>query len=266
MPSPERRTGWRAQLGLHENPYSESDLELIAAVVQEVLECPLSPSERDRLLAHVQSAARAFSKARELRKGPTPGEIRAALGGLRDAADKLLKDAEGLDDATAVALLRQRGEFNKAFRGARGQSLSPGERCVRALSIVSALYAEANAAIRALDNPRPPSAEDIMDTPAGWVVDPVYRGKNAVKLFIGWLADIFYEIAKQEPECRREWAHQGKYVGNFPPFVEACLTPLETRERRALGRTIQEALREWRKWRDARAEAVMQDGEDEGTE
>ncbi len=265
MPSPERRTGWRAQLGLHENPYSESDLELIAAVVQEVLECPLSPSERDRLLAHVQSAARAFSKARELRKGPTPGEIRAALGGLRDAADKLLKDAEGLDDATAVALLRQRGEFNKAFRGARGQSLSPGERCVRALSIVSALYAEANAAIRALDNPRPPSAEDIMDTPAGWVVDPVYRGKNAVKLFIGWLADIFHEIAKQEPECRRDPPH-GTYVGDFLRFTKACLEPLENGERAALGRTIQEALREWRKRRDEKAEAEAQDGEDEGTE
>jgi len=272
MPKPKPRKGWRAHQDLPENPnpYSEDDLEHIIEAVEKGLEREIEPRERKYLLGAVQRTAREFTIVRVRQKGPKKGEIKATLINLRIALDNLSQVAEGLDDATIIALVQQRGEFYEAAFGVREQNLSPSECLIGSLSFVSALSAEASEAIKALDNPRPHSLKIILDLPRGWLgVYPINYDQSPTALFIGWLADIFYELFDQEPECRRDWTREKNYVGNFPPFVEACLTPLENRERTALGRTIQDALREWRewrKWRDAKAETDTQIREDEGTE
>ncbi len=255
MPKPKPRKGWRAHQDLPENPYSEKDLEHILAAVEEGLEREIEPRERKYLVGAVQRTAREFTTVRVRQKGPTPGEVRATLINLRDALNNLSRVAEGLDDATAIALILQRGEFYEAAFEAPGQKLSPGECLIGSLRVVSALSAEANAAIEALDNPRPRSFKDILDTPRGWLgVYPIEYDQSAVTLFIGWLADIFYELFDQEPRCYVD-RECDTYTGNFLPLMEACLTPLEDKERAALGRTVSDALTEWRNWRDARAQA-----------
>lgn len=267
MPKPKPRKSWRAHLELPTNPYDKTRLKVIVAAFEESLKRKLQPVERSSLVANVGQAAREFITATYRQSGPKPGEVKAALIDLRDALDNLSQLVEGLDDSTVIALVQQRGEFYEAAFEARGQNLSPRECLIGSLRVVSALSSEANAAIEALDNPGPPSLNDVLELPRMWLgVYPIKYDQSPVTMFIGWLADIFYEISNQEPEC-----HRGAltYAGNFLPFVEACLTPLEYRKRTALGKTIQETLREWRewrKWRDAKAKAAMQAREDEGTE
>jgi hypothetical protein len=71
-------------------------------------------------------------------------------------------------------------------------------------------------------------------------------------MFIFRLADMFYEITGEEPECKHVTT-ENTYVGDFFNFVGACLRPLESESRDALGKTTQVHLSEWRKARDLKA-------------
>ncbi len=91
-----------------------------------------------------------------------------------------------------------------------------------------------------------------MDWIIDWEIDPIYRNETPVTMFIIRLAFIFNEVAGAEPLSKHDRDTE-TYSGDFPSFVEACLTPLESEPRKALGRTVQDALPKWRAARDARA-------------
>ena len=252
MPKPTRRSLWRARKDLPENPYSDSELKCIVRVIEEGANCQLSPGKRKRLHKEVPKVARAFILATYQHQGPKPGEIRAALKDLHKASDKLLRVVSALDDATVLALSRQKGEFHKAYSEARAQNQSSIEAQVSVVRIVSALSAEAKAAIEEVGDPNPPPNESLFDWIIDWDWDPIYRNETPVNMLIIRLAFIFYEVTREEPLCKHR---RGKepYHGNFLPFVRACLSPLECNSREALGKTIQNALHKWRAARDARA-------------
>ena len=155
-----------------------------------------------------------------------------------------------LDDATLFALLRQHGEFRKAYSEARAQNQSSVKAQVSAIRIVSALSAEAKAAIKEVGKPHSPPDENPLDWIIDWEMDPIYRDETPVTKFVVWLAFIFNEITGKEPLCKHDRIRD-TYSGDFFSFVEACLTPLESESRKALGRTVQDALPKWRVARDA---------------
>ncbi len=252
MPKPTPEDYWQARPDLPENPYSNNDLERIVQIIEAGEKDQLSPAERKRLLAHVRGAARAFILATHQDKGPTHGQIKAALEELHIAADKLLRVVKRLDDATVFALWRQHGEFRKAYKEARDQNNSSDKAQVGAIRIVSALSSEAKAAIKEVGKPHPPPDENLLDWIIDWEMDPIYRDETPVTKFIIWLAEIFYEITGSEPRCKHDRARD-TYSGDFLLFVKACLTPLESKQRKALGRTVLDALPKWRDARDARA-------------
>ncbi len=250
MPKPTRESLWRARIDLPDNPYSDSDLECIVQAIEEGANHQLSPGERKRLQKEVKMVARAFILATHQHQGPKPGQIKAALEDLHKAADELLKVVRALDDATVFALLRQNGKFRKAYLAeVKSQSFERSE--FRVLSIVSALSAEAKAAIKEVGKPHPPPNESLLDWIIDWDWDPIYRQETPVTMLIIRLAFIFHEVTREEPLCKHR---RGKepYHGNFLPFVRACLSPLESKSREALGKTIQDALPKWRAARDER--------------
>ncbi len=252
MPKPTREVDWQARPDLPENPYTEYDLGHIVEAIEEGAMCKLSPAEGKRLLRRVRWAARMFITATYQRQGPTHGQIKDALSELHTAADKLLGVVRALDDATLFALLRQRGEFAEAYWDAQAQNQSFEKTRVRALGIISALSKEAKAAVEEVGKPYPPPDENLLYWIIDWVVDPIYRDETPVTKFVFGLADIFNEITGENPVCTHIRAGD-KYSGNFLPFVDACLSPLEGKRRRALGKTVHTALSKWRDARDARA-------------
>ncbi len=147
MPKPTRESLWQAREDLPENPYSKSDLERIVRAIEEGANRQLSLADRNRLQNEVKRVARAFILATHQHHGPTHGQIKAALEELHSAADELLNVVRTLDDATVFALLRQHGEFRKAYL-AEAKSQSSERPEIRVLSTVSALSAEAKAAIK----------------------------------------------------------------------------------------------------------------------
>jgi len=251
MPKPTRKKNWQAREELPENPYSDSELERIVRAIEKGANRQLSLANRNRLQNEVKRAARAFILAKHQRKGPTSGQIKAALEELHEAADELLGVVNTLDDATVFALLRQHGEFRKAYLAeAKNQSSERPE--IRVLGIVSALSAEAKAAIKEVGKPQPPPDENLLDWIIDWEMDPIYRDETPVTKFVVWMAFIFSEFTGKEPLGNHDRIRD-TYSGDFLSFVEACLTPLESESRKALGRTVQDALPKWRAARDARA-------------
>ena len=252
MPKPTRKINWRARKDLPENPYSDSDLERIVRAIEEGANHQLSLADRNRLQNEVKRAARAFVLAKHQRKGPTSGQIKAALEELHEAADELLGIVSTLDDAAVFALLRQHGEFRKAYSEAQAQNQSSVKAQVSAVRIVSALSAEAKAAIKEVGKPHSPPDENPLDWTIDWEIDPIYRDETLVTKFVVWMAFIFSEFTGKEPLCKHDRDTE-TYSGDFLSFVEACLTPLESKPRKALGKTVQDALPKWRAARDARA-------------
>ena len=252
MPKPTREKNWRAREELPENPYSDSELERIVRAIEEGANRQLSLADRNRLQNEVKRAARAFRLATHQHKGPTPGQIKATLEELHRAADKLLGVVNSLDDATLFALLRQHGEFREAYSEAQTQNQSSVKARASAVRIVSALSAEAKAAIKEVGKPHPPPDENRLDWIIDWEMDPIYRDETPVTKFMISLADIFNTITGEEPLCKHDRIRD-TYSGVFLSFVKACLTPLESEPRKALGRTVQDALPKWRDARDARA-------------
>lgn len=204
--------------------------------------------------------ARAFYLATHQHDGPTHGQIKAALEELYTSADKLLMLVNTLDDATLFVLLRQHGEFRKAYFEAQAPNKSSEKAQVKAIMIVSALSAEAKAAFEEVGKPHSPPDENLLDRIIDWEMDPIYRDETPVTKFVIWLAFIFNEITGEEPTCKHVRAGDN-YSGAFFFFVKACLTPLESKrrkalgktvQRKALGKTVQDALPKWRDERDAR--------------
>ena len=152
MPKAKRKKNWRARKDLPENPYSDNDLERIVRATEGGANRQLSLADRNRLQNEVKRAARAFNLATHQHHEPTHGQIKAALKTLHKAADELLNVVRTLDDATVFALLRQHGELCKAYL-AETKSQSSERPEIRVLSIVSALSAEAKAAIKEVGNP-----------------------------------------------------------------------------------------------------------------
>ncbi len=257
MPKPTRESLWRARPDLPKNPYKDNDLKSIVRAIESGANCHLSAGERNHLYKEVTMVARAFIRAQHQFDGPTLGQIEAALEELHIAADKLLRIVNALDDATLFALRRQHWEFDKEFLKAQAQNDSSEKTQTSAKKIVSNLSAEAKAAIKAVkevSKRHPPPDENPLDWPIDWDWDPIYRETTPVTMLVIRLAFIFYEVTGEEPLCKR----RGKqYHGNFLPFVRDCLSPLEKKlekkPRKALGKTIQEALPMWRGARDARA-------------
>ncbi len=252
MPKAKRKKNWRARKDLPENPYSDNDLERIVRATEGGANRQLSLADRNHLQNEVKRAARAFILAKHQRKGPTRGQIKVALKTLHKAADELLNVVRTLDDATVFALLRQHGEFRKAYL-AEAKSQSSERPEIRVLRIASALSAEAKAAIKEVGKPHSPPDESLLNWIIDWDRDPIYRDETPVTMFIIRLAFIFSEITGEEPLCKHIRAGHSKYSGNFLPFVDACLSPLEGKRRRALGKTVHAALPKWRVARDARA-------------
>lgn len=251
MPKPTRKSLWRAREALQEDPYSGNNMERIVRAIEEGANRQLSLADRNRLQNEVKSVARAFKLATYQHKGPTPGQIRAALEDLYKAADELLRVVNALDDASILALLGQHGEFRKAYSKARAQNHEKAH--VRALGIISDLSAEAKAAIKEVGKPHPSPDQNPLDRYIDWEWDPIYRDETPITKFVIWLAFIFNEITGAEPLCKHDRAKKNTYYGDFFLFVEACLAPLEVEPRKALGKTVQDALPKWRARRDARA-------------
>ena len=251
MPKPTREVNWPARIDLPDNPYSDSDLERIVRAIEEGESRQLSLADRNRLQNEVKRAARAFVLAKHQHHGPTHGQIKAALEDLHRASDKLLRVISTLDDATLSALLRQHGEFRKAYSAAQGQNQSSVKAQVSAIRIVSALSAEAKAAIKEVGKPHSPPDENPLDWIIDWEMDPIYRDETPVTMFIIRLAFIYNEITRKELYGNHDRIGD-TYSGDFLSFVKACLTPLESEPRKALGRTVQDALPKWRVARDAR--------------
>ncbi len=107
MPKATRRSLWQARTDLPENPYTRSDLERIVRAIEEGANRQLSLADRNRLQNEVKRVARAFILATHQHQGPTPGQIKAALEELHEAADELLGIVSTLDDAAVFALLRR---------------------------------------------------------------------------------------------------------------------------------------------------------------
>ena len=252
MPKPTRESLWRARKYLPENPYSDSELKCIVQAVEEGANCQLSSSDRNRLQIEVKRAARAFILAQHQFDGPTHGQIKAALEELHIAADKLLGVVSSLDDATLFALLRQHGEFRKAYLAAPAQKNFSEIAKASAIKIVSDLSAEAKAVIKEVGKRHPPPNEKLLDWPADWETDPIYRDETPVTKFVVWMGFIYNEFTGKEPHCDHDRAKE-TYSGDFLSFVEACLTPLEDKRRKALGKTVLDALPKWREARDAKA-------------
>ncbi len=249
MPKPKPKVNWSARTKLPENPYSNDEVEHIVKVVEGNGKHQLSTDGRQRLSNLVRQAARAFVLATHQRQGPTPGEIRAALRKLHKAAENLSQIISELDDATVVALYRQKGEFQKAHERAQGRTQSTEKIHVRALSIVPALSAEAKAAVEEVGKPRPPPDENLLDWIIDWEMDPIYRQGPPVGRFIVQLADIYYETTGEEPWCKYN-SVEHFYYGDFLDFVDVCLKPLESEPREALGKTIQDHIPKWLETRD----------------
>lgn len=189
--------------------------------------------------------ARAFTLAMHQHQGPTHGQIKVALEELHKASDKLMGFVSTLDDATLRALLRQHGEFREAyFAEAESQS---ERREIRVLRIVSALSAEAKAAITEVNEPHPLPNESPLD----WIIDWEPDDKPVIR-FVSRLASIFKKFTKKKPKIEHDRIRD-TYSGDFLSFVEACITTLENGRRKALGRTVDYALQEWRNARDTRA-------------
>ncbi len=252
MPKAKRKKNWRARKDLPENPYSDSELERIVRAIEESASRQLSLADRNRLQNEVKRAARAFIEAKHQHHGPTHGQIKAALEDLHRASDKLLRVISTLDDATLFALVRQHGEFRKAYFEAQAQNQSSVKAQVSAIRIVSALSAEAKAAIKEVGKPHSPPDESLLDWIIDWDRDPIYRDETPVTMFIIRLAFIYNEITRKELHGNHDRIRD-TYSGDFLSFVEACLTPLESERRKALGRTVQDALSKWRDARNARA-------------
>ena len=157
MPRATPEIGWSARNDLPENPYGTVDEERIVKAVEGNKSRQLSEADRQQILSLVRQIGQTFLLAKHQHRGPTPGKIKAALRKLRKDADKLSQIIRTLDDATVFALLRQRGEFRKAYRDVPLSTGSDEKRHVQALSIVSALAAEAAAAIEEVGKDRPPA-------------------------------------------------------------------------------------------------------------
>ena len=252
MPRPKPKVDWSARTELPDNPYSDDDVELIVNSVEGYGKPRLSTADRRHLLSLVRQVGQAFLLATYQHLGPTPGEIQTALRKLRKEAEKLSQTISALDDATVFALLRQRGEFRKAYLNVQWPTESTERRHVRALSIIPTLAAEAKAAIEEVGKPHPPEAENPLDWMIDWEIDPIYPSGPPVGKFIVQLAEIYYEITGEEPRCEHD-RDSDKYSGDFLIFVRHCLKPLESEKRKALGRTIQDYLPKWREARDLKS-------------
>ena len=252
MPRPKPKVDWSARTELPENPYSDDDVEFIVKAVEGNGNGQLATTDRQLLLNLVRQAGQAFLLATYQHLGPTPGEIKTALRKLSKDAEKLSQTISALDDATVFALLRQRGEFRKAYQNLQWPTESTERPHVRALSIVSALSAEAKAAIEEVGKQHPPADENPLDWMIDWEFDPIYRSGPPVGKFIVQLATIYHEITVEEPRCEHDRV-EDTYSGNFLLFVDACLKPLEGESREALGRTIQDYLPKWRETRDLKS-------------
>jgi len=143
------------------------------------------------------------------------------------------------------------GNSARAYDRARAQNHENAH--VGALGIVSGLSAEAETAIKEVGKPYPPPGENLLSRMIIWEQDPIYQEDTPVTKFIIWLADIFDKITEQEPLCNHDRANK-TYSRNFYPFVDACLSPLEGKSRRAIGRKVQTDLKKWRRLRDATAQ------------
>jgi len=202
MPRAKPEVEWSARPELPDNPYNDLDEERIVNAVEGNESRQLSEADRRQLLNLVRQIGQTFLLAKHQHDGPTPGEIKAALRKLRKDADKLSQTISTLDDATVFALLRQRGEFRKAYRGVPLSTGSDKKRHVQALSMVSALAAEAAAAIEEVGKDRPPADENPLDWIIDWEIDPIYGSPSPLRMFIFRLANMLYEITGEEPECK----------------------------------------------------------------
>jgi hypothetical protein len=59
---------------------------------------------------------------------------------------------------------------------------------------------------------RPPANENPLDWIIDWEIDPIYGSPSPLRMFIFRLADIFYEITGEEPECKHVTT-ENAYVG-----------------------------------------------------
>lgn len=246
MSRPKPRIDWSARTELPENPYGADDQNSIVKAIEGSKCSQLSEANRRLLLSWVWQVGRSYLLAKHQHLGPKPGEIKAALARLGKDAERLSQTINTLDDATIFALFRQHGEFRKAYLEVQGQSAK--ERCLQALSIISALVAEAEAAKKEVGKPNPPADENPLDWLIDWEFDPIYRSGPPVGRFIVQLAEIYHEITGEEPEFKHDRV-EDTYSGAFFRFVDACLKPLEGQSRAALGRTIQDYLPIWREAR-----------------
>ena len=252
MPRAKPEVEWSARRELPDKLYDAVDEERIVKAVEGNKSRQLSEADRQQLLRRAREVGWAFLLATHQHLGPKPGQIKASLGKLHREAIKLSQTIRALDDATIFALYRQRGEFRKAYLNAQLPTGSDDKPHVRALSIVSDLAVEAKAAIEEVGKGHPPADENPLDWIIDWEVDPIYGKPSPLGMFIFRLADIFYEITGKEPECKHVTA-ENTYVGDFFNFVGACLRPLESESRDALGKTTQVHLSEWRKARGLKA-------------
>jgi hypothetical protein len=250
MPRAKPEVEWSARTELPDIPYDDLDEDLIVNAVEGNESRQLSEADRRQLLDLVRYIGRLFLLAKHQQLGPTHKQIQAALSKVHKGADRLFQTVSSLDEATINALYRQDGEFRKAYRDAEGDSAQ--ERCAIALSIISALAAEAKAAGEEVGKPHPPVVENPLHRVIDWEIDLLYGSRigsrSPLGMFIFRLADIFYEITGEEPQCKHD-RDSNKYYGDFLLFVRACLEPLESESRKALGRTTADHLLKWRETR-----------------
>ena len=127
MPAPERKANWRAMPNAAD--YAVSDERLSALLKIAFRRKKPSAEEARNFKSEIAETVKAYVIAAHQDKGPTKGQILAALTDLQKAASGLDRMVRSMDDATFEALLQQNGTIAEASRRWKDRLMAGGKLC-----------------------------------------------------------------------------------------------------------------------------------------
>lgn len=220
----------------------------IVKAIENVRGSPCTPKQRAALLDDVTRALGHFQSQMAFLKGPSLGQVRAALGIVKKDAEKLLRDLRVLDDISFAVLLNHDGKIACRRRGQ--DALSRDERLVGLMGLLPDVPGEIDAVLAELKTMRRAKSPDwktLRRRSFSYLFYPWEEGGNRLFHFVRELADTFSHFTRQEPRC-----HQLRctaiYKGNFFPFANVCAAVVGANKRASFGEFVRLGLSDWRKY------------------
>lgn len=202
MPAPQRRPTWRATPEVADYAVSKKRLDRLVRITFGKKKKP-SARLRRSFESEIAAAVKRYVVSAHQHRGPTKGQILAALTDLRNAARRLDRIVRSVDDAAFEALLQQDGVLKAKARNPQSKMLDRPTFEANFWA-VEALVSETADAARWLKGKSTPPKDGELQL-EGWIRNPFVRGERTFDEFIVQLGEIFQRFSGKPPWIYRQW-------------------------------------------------------------